>query len=107
MPSYIAKWTFNDLRAAGANLLESERRPLRSTSTRFYEQFCASAGVDDVPISTLTSVSSSWASEVRAKLGSVALWLREHKVDIKVIEIEVTGKAVRCCSSLTPSYRCP
>ena len=28
-------------------------------------------------------------AEVKEKLGSVALWLRQHSVDIKVIEVEV------------------
>jgi hypothetical protein len=28
-------------------------------------------------------------AEVRDRLGNVALWLRNHSIDIKVIEIEV------------------
>lgn len=86
--SYIAKWTFNDLERQARTYLNQSGDPAFNFN-EIYEQFCASAGVDDVPDLNADQRIIIVGSEVRAKLGSVALWLREHKVDIKVIEIEV------------------
>jgi len=86
--SYVAKWTFGDFERQARIHLNQEGHP-EFNFNDVYEQFCADAGVDDVPDLNIDQRIIIVGSEVRAKLGSVALWLREHKVDIKVIEIEV------------------
>ena len=86
--SYVAKWTFDDFERQARNYLNRDGDPEFNFNDT-YEQFCTDAGVDDVPDLNTDQRIIVVGAEVKAKLGSVALWLREHKVDIKVIEIEV------------------
>jgi hypothetical protein len=85
--SYVSRWSFEDF-----------ERQARGYSGRMgdadfnfndeYENFCAEAGTDEVPDINSDQRIIIVGSEVRAKLGSVALWLLEHNIDIKVIEIQ-------------------
>lgn len=52
-----------------------------------YEEFCSKAGVDETPEVNTDQRMIVVGSGVKEKLGSVALWLREHTVDITVIEL--------------------
>lgn len=52
-----------------------------------FESFCAESGVDEIPDLNQDQRIIIVGSAVREKLGSVALWLREHNVDIKLIEV--------------------
>jgi hypothetical protein len=85
--SYISKWTFvdfeNQARISGSKVGDPD-----FNFNEEYERFCAEAGVDEVPDLNTDQRIIIVGSQVRAKLGSVALWLLEHKIDIKVIEIE-------------------
>ncbi|MBC7247987.1 MAG: hypothetical protein H5T73_09440 [Actinobacteria bacterium] len=54
-----------------------------------YETFCSEAGIDEPPDLNDDKRIIIVGSEVKEKLGSVTLWLRDHTVDIKVIEVEV------------------
>lgn len=54
-----------------------------------YEQFCEEAGIDEIPDINTDQRMIIVGSEVRDKLGSVALWLREHSINIKIIEVEL------------------
>jgi hypothetical protein len=53
-----------------------------------FEGFCIQAGVDEIPDINANQPIIIAGSEVRDKLGSVALWLYEQNIDIKVIEID-------------------
>lgn len=86
--SYIAKWSFEDFENQARIHLNSGGDP-RFNFNEVYEQFCSDAGIDEVPDLNSDQRLIIVGSEVKAKLGSVALWLREHKIDIKVIEVEV------------------
>jgi len=86
--SYISKWRFEDF--------ESQARAYRGkvgdpdfNFNELYEQFCADNGVDEVPDLNSDQRIIVIGSEVKEKLGSVALWLCDHNVDIKVIQVEV------------------
>ncbi len=86
--SYVAKWGYQDFENHARSHLGKVGDP-NFNFNEMFEQFCAGAGVDEVPDLNGDQRIIIVGSEVRAKLGSVALWLREHSIDIKVIEIEV------------------
>ena len=84
--SYISKWTFDDFE----NLARQNRKGKEESN--FYddfEAFCIDSGVDDIPDLNHDQRLIIVGSEVKDKLGSVALWLHEHDIDIKVVEVEV------------------
>ncbi len=85
--SYIAKWAYQDFENQARSHLGKAGDP-NFNFNEMFEQFCAEAGVDEVPDLNADQRIIVVGSEVRAKLGSVALWLREHNIDIKVIEIQ-------------------
>lgn len=85
--SYISKWTFEDFEREA----RSHSGKVGDAEFNFndkYESFCAEAGADEVPDINGDQRIIILGSEVKAKLGSVALWLLEHSIDIKVIELE-------------------
>ena len=52
-----------------------------------YESFCEESGADEVPDLNVDQRIIILGSAVRDKLGSVALWLRDHSINIKLIEL--------------------
>lgn len=84
--SYIAKWKFSDFESAAQNFLGKVGDP-EFNFNALYELFCESAGVDEAPDINTDQRVIIVGSSVREKLGSVALWLYEHSIDIKVIEV--------------------
>lgn len=86
--SYIAKWRFEDFEAQARSYLGQSGNS-EFNFNELFEQFCISAGVDEVPDLNSDQRLVIVGAEVRDKLGSVALWLRDHNVDIKVVEVEV------------------
>lgn len=86
--SYISKWSFEDFENQARNYFGK----VGDTNFNFnetFETFCAEAGVDEPPDLNADQRIIIVGSEVKEKLGSVALWLREHSIDIKIIEVEV------------------
>jgi hypothetical protein len=86
--SYLSKWTFEDFERQARNY-SNRRDDAEYNFNEEYESFCAEAGIDEVPDINIDQRIIIVGSEVRAKLGSVALWLLEHNIDIKVIEIDM------------------
>jgi len=86
--SYIAKWKFTDFETQARAHLGGGADASFNFNER-YESFCADAGVDQVPDLNSDQRLIVVGAEVKDKLGSVALWLLEHKVDIKVIQIDL------------------
>jgi hypothetical protein len=86
--SYLSRWRFEDFESQARTYLK-EAEDADFNFNELYERFCSDAGVDDVPDINSDQRMILVGAEVRDKLGSVALWLREHNVDIKVIEVEV------------------
>lgn len=86
--SYISKWRFEDFENQARNYLGKPEEPEFNFNDRF-ETFCEEMGVDKVPDLNSEQRIIVVGAEVKEKLGSVALWLRQHSVDIKVIEVEV------------------
>lgn len=84
--SYISKWRFQDFE----NIARSHFGKVGDPEFNFnevFESFCTESGVDDVPDINTDQRIIIVGAAVREKLGSVALWLRDHNVDIKLIEI--------------------
>lgn len=85
--SYIAKWTFTDFENLARNYTGKVGDP-EFNFNAMYESFCEDAGVDEVPDINKDQRIIIVGSAVRDKLGSVALWLCEHSIDIKVVEVQ-------------------
>jgi hypothetical protein len=85
--SYIAKWTFTDFENVARNYAGKLGDP-EFNFNAMYESFCVDAGVDEVPDINKDQRIIIVGSAVRDKLGSVALWLYEHSIDIKVVEVQ-------------------
>ncbi len=86
--SYISKWRFEDFERQARNYLgESDNSEFNFNAV--YEDFCSEVGVDETPELNVDQRMIVVGSGVKDKLGSVALWLREHNVDIKVVEVHV------------------
>ncbi len=86
--SYISKWSYPDFENQARAYLGKSGDPDFNFNETF-EQFCADCGVDEAPDINTDQRMVIVGSEVRDKLGSVALWLRDRGVDIKVIEVEL------------------
>lgn len=86
--SYISKWRFEDFETQARSYLGQSGNS-EFNFNELFEQFCISAGVDEVPDLNSDQRLIIVGAEVKDKLGSVALWLREHNVDIKVVEVEI------------------
>ncbi|MBD3232456.1 MAG: hypothetical protein GF315_01890 [candidate division Zixibacteria bacterium] len=85
--SYISKWEFENFENAFMNHLGVRD----SSSFNFnakYEEFCADVGIEEAPDINTDQRIIIVGNSVREKLGSVALWLFEHSIDIKVIEMQ-------------------
>lgn len=85
--SYVSKWRFQDFENVARNYFGK----VGDTDFNFnevFESFCSESGVDDIPDINAEQRIIIVGSSVREKLGSVALWLREHNIDIKLIEVQ-------------------
>ena len=86
--SYISKWRFDDFENQGKNFL-GKVSDSDFNFNEIYEEFCTGSGIDEIPDLNIDQRLIIVGSEVKDKIGSVALWLKDHNVNIKVIEIEV------------------
>lgn len=84
--SYISKWRFQDFENIARNYFGKVGDP-EFNFNEIFESFCSEAGVDDIPDINTDQRIIIVGSSVREKLGSVALWLRDHNIDIKLIEV--------------------
>ncbi len=84
--SYIAKWRFEDFENQARSYMGKAGDPSFNFN-EVYEQFCSQSGIDEVPDMNSDQRMIILGAEVKEKLGSVALWLRDHKIDIKVVEV--------------------
>ena len=86
--SYISRWKFADFETTAKGYLGGDPD---FNFLDAYERFCSDHldEFDETPTPNPDQRIVIVGGEVREKLGSVALWLREHKIDIKVIEIKV------------------
>lgn len=84
--SYISKWEYQDFERHAKEYIGDNYDDFNFNE--FFESFCSNAGNDDVPDINGNQRIIIVGSEVKDKLGSVALWLYERNIDIKVIEID-------------------
>lgn len=84
--SYIAKWGFEDFERVAKAYCDGGDGDFNFN--RLYEEFCSEAGIDEPPDINTDQRIIIIGSEVRDRLGSVALWLLEHNINIRVIELE-------------------
>ena len=86
--SYISKWKFEDLENQARNFL-GKAGDATFNFIALYENFCEEAGVDEIPALNEDQRMIIVGASVKEKLGSVALWLRDHSVDITIIEVQM------------------
>jgi hypothetical protein len=84
--SYISKWKFEEFENVAKSYLGKNDEEFNFNDV--FESFCKDAGVEDIPDLNEDQRIIIVGSSVRDKLGSVALWLREHSVDIKLYELK-------------------
>ncbi|HOD71872.1 MAG TPA: hypothetical protein PKO27_12640 [Deltaproteobacteria bacterium] len=85
--SYVSKWHFQDFENVARNYF-GKIGDAEFNFNDMFESFCAESGVDAIPDINTEQRIIIVGSSVREKLGSVALWLREHSIDIKLIEVQ-------------------
>ena len=85
--SYISKWQFEDFESVAKNYLGKGGHPDFNFNAMF-ETFCVQSGIEEIPDLNSEQRIIIVGSSVRDKLGSVALWLRSHNVDVKLIEVQ-------------------
>ncbi len=84
--SYISKWKFEQFEVVARNFLGKAGDP-DFNFNGIFESFCQESGSDEVPDLNQDQRVIIVGSSVRDKLGSVALWLSEHEINIKLIEV--------------------
>ncbi len=84
--SYISKWRFSDFENVARHHFNQIGDPEFNFNS-MYEAFCENANVDEIPDINTDQRVIIVGSSVRDKLGSVALWLYDHSIDIKVVEV--------------------
>ena len=86
--SYISKWQFEDFENHAKAFLSGSNDSDFNFNQAF-QDFCFEASaIEEVPDLNTDQRIILVGAEIKDKLGSVALWLGEHSIDIKVIEIE-------------------
>lgn len=86
--SYISKWKFEDFENHARNFY-NKTGDTDFNFNAMYESFCTESGVDEIPTLNQDQRMIIVGSSVKDKLGTVALWLREHSIDITVIEVQI------------------
>ncbi len=86
--SYVSRWSASDFEDHARNYRDQRAKAEFSLSDDF-AHFCAEQGIDKVPDLNADQRIILVGSTIRDKLGSVALWLRSHGIDIKAVEVEV------------------
>lgn len=86
--SYVSRWEYDDLEKQANNYF-SEKGEAEFNFNEKFEEFCLNAGIDEIPDINQDQRIIIVGSKLKEKLGSVALWLREHSIDIKIIEVSL------------------
>jgi len=86
--SYVSRWEYEDLEKQAKNYFSEKGEEEFNFNDKF-EEFCSSAGIDEIPDLNQDQRIIIVGSKLKEKLGSVALWLREHSIDIKIIEVSL------------------
>lgn len=85
--SYISKWSYEDFEREAARYYDPSEVGEFSLNEKL-EEFGLEAGTDEVPDLNEDQRIILVGARVRDRLGSVALWLREHGVELQLIEVE-------------------
>lgn len=88
--SYISRWEYEIFEKQARNyFFEKSEKVNEFNFNEIYEEFCSSSGIDIAPDLNQDQKIIIVGSKLKEKLGSVALWLREHNIDIKIIEVSL------------------
>lgn len=84
--SYISKWGYEDFENTSRDFFKKGSDADYSFNA-VYEAFCEEMGIDEIPELNEDQRIIIVGSDVKDKLGSVALWLRDHSIDIRLFEV--------------------
>jgi hypothetical protein len=84
--SYISRWDYKRLENQATSYF-SEKFKSEFNFNEKIEGFFSSSGLDTTPDLNQDQRIIIAGNKLTEKLGSVAIWLREHNVDIKIVEI--------------------
>lgn len=83
--SYVSKWGFEEFERVATNHRREGAEEYNFNAD--LEAFFNDAGIEEVPNLNEDQRIIILGTSVREKLGSVALWLNDHNVDIRLIEV--------------------
>lgn len=85
--SYISRWDYDDFERQTKEYYKDKLKEGEFDFNELFEGFCENVGIEEIPDINGDQRIILVGSDIRSKLGSVALWLLEHHIDIKVIEV--------------------
>lgn len=83
--SYISKWGFEEFERVASNHRGQDEKEYNFNAD--LEAFFEDTGIEETPNLNEDQRIIIVGASVREKLGSVALWLNDHNVDIRLIEV--------------------
>jgi len=86
--SYVSRWEYDEIEKQANNYFLEKGEKEFNLNEKF-EEFCLTAGIEEIPDINQDQRIIIVGSKLKEKLGSVALWLREHSIDIKIIEVSL------------------
>lgn len=89
--SYISRWDYKHLEKQATSYF-SEKNNGEFNFNEKIEEFFSSSGIDTAPDLNQEQRIIIAGNKLTEKLGSVAIWLREHNVDIKIVEVGLFPK---------------
>jgi hypothetical protein len=87
--SYVSRWDYNALENQARNYFLEKGEDEDFTLNDKFEKFLEDAVIDQVPDQNQEQRIIIVGRKLVDKLGSVALWLIQHRVDMKVIEVSL------------------
>lgn len=85
--SYISRWDYDDFERQAQEYYKDKPKEEEFDFNGLFEDFCKKVDTGEIPEINSDQRIILVGSGIGPKLGSVALWLLEHNIDIKVIEV--------------------
>lgn len=80
--SYVSRWTYDDIESQAETYFEHGKRVKEFNFVEELENFCEEGYELNQDQRIILA-----GHELRGKIGSVALWLLQHNIDVKVVEV--------------------
>ncbi len=84
--SYVSRWDYNDIENQASSYFQNQGNKDFNFNEKF-ENFCRNSNMTEIPDLNQDQRIIIVGDKLKEKLGSVALWLLEHSIDIKIVEL--------------------